>query len=74
MNCTPYARDRGGCEARTGMCGSMLCANCSWEVRDICWGWKFVPYALENLESILGVLICMLEAVEGNLCSLEVTR
>ena len=35
-------------------------------------GWRFVLYAPEMLEGMRRVLLCMLEAVEGELCLLEV--
>ncbi len=50
-------------------CGDVLCAT-----HDVCWRLEVVLYALEMREGLRRVLLCMLEAVEGELCLLEVTE
>src|SRR6266480_1314896 len=52
--------------------GDVLCATHPSKVCDVCWRLKVVLYALEMLEGMPGVLLCMLEAVEGGLCLLDV--
>src|SRR6266480_2137461 len=52
--------------------GDVLCATHPSKVCDVCWRLKLVLYALEMLEGMPGVLLCMLEAVEGRLCLLDV--
>jgi len=42
------------------------------DVRDVRWRLEIVLYAFEMLEGMHRVLLCMLEAVEGGLCLLEV--
>jgi len=41
-------------------------------VFDVCWMLDVVLYALEMLEGMRRVLLCILEAVEGELCLVEV--
>src|SRR6266480_1378274 len=53
-------------------CDDVLCASRPWEVCDVCWRLEVVLYALEMLEGMRRVLLCMLEAVDGELCLLEV--
>ncbi len=52
----------------------MLCATRPWkvcDVRDLCWRLEVVLSALEMLEGMRRVLLCMPEVVEGDLCLLE---
>ena len=50
------------------LCGAVMCCA----VCDVCWRREIVLHAPEMLEGMRRVQLCMLEAVEGELCLLEV--
>ena len=55
-------------------CGGVLCATRPWKVCDVCWRLEVVLYALDMLESMHRMLLCMLETVEVELYLPEVMR
>ena len=53
-------------------CRDVLRATRPWKVCDVCWRLEVVLYALEMLEGMRRILLCILDAVEGELCLREV--
>ena len=70
-SCAPCAGGREGRAACAWRCGDVMCATGPWKVCDVCWRMEVVLYALEMLEGMRRVLLCMLEAVESEVCLLE---
>src|SRR6266480_6935319 len=63
----------GSCAPCTGgREGRVACATRPWKVFDVCRRLEVALHALEMLEGMRRVLLCMLEAVEGEICLLEV--
>ena len=52
--------------------GDVLCATHPCNVCDVCWRLEIVLYALETLEGMRRRLLCMLGAMEDELCLLKV--
>ncbi len=55
-------------------CGDVLCATRQRKLCDVCWRLEVVRYALETLEGMRRMLLCVLEAVGGELCLAEVVE
>src|SRR6266480_3748928 len=63
----------GSCAPCTGgREGRVACATRPWKVFDVCRRLEVALHALEMLEGMRRVLLCMLEAVEGEICLLAV--